>query len=169
MKYLCKFFQNLCLICLFLIIANLSVIASDCGCKEAKIDDIPKTGTIFLWENVGIVKNLKGVVLFPDATTELENAVVEIYKISKNTKTLSEVEHSYEEIKEITKKKRKAACLTAENGKFCFPKLSKGKYLLKIGHKNDSQFSAKYIFVTIDKKNPQSIDSELKVSLVLSI
>ena len=56
----------------------------------------------------------------------ISEAVIEVYEYSVSDKELPayEVEHS---------KKRKTACLTGERGEFCIPRLSAGKYLLKVG------------------------------------
>lgn len=62
------------------------------------------------------VREIRGVVLLPNGEV-LTDAVVEVYE---NSLKVSAENVTYETVSQITSVDRKAACLTAKNGRFCF-------------------------------------------------
>ena len=68
--------------------------------------------------------------------------------------------------KNVQKKKlqhRIAACITGEDGKFCFNKLPAGKYELLLSI--DGGWGRSHVYVVIDPRNRKATNSELTVSM----
>ena len=59
-------------------------------------------------------------------------------------------------------KKRKTACGTAKNGKFCFKNLPEGMYILRIGSNRlvNSGMNEIYYVVEVDRKNGKNYEIE---------
>lgn len=106
-----------------LILGNRS--NNSCVCRPAAADDSAHGANEFIQYTTNSVRQVRGSVILPNGEP-ISEAVIEVYEYSVSDKELPayEVEHS---------KKRKTACLTGERGEFCIPRLSAGKYLLKVG------------------------------------
>jgi hypothetical protein len=111
------------------------------------------------------VREVRGVVLSPSGEV-MSDAVVEVFE---NPLKVSAANITYEDVKRITSVDRKLACLPAKDGRFCLKNLRPGKYLLRIGHRYDPQFSAMHVMVILDPNGRYSSRSALRVTLNLSI
>ena len=111
------------------------------------------------------VKELRGVVLYPNGKV-MSDAVVEVYE---NRLPVSAGDLTYEDVKRITSVHRKAACITAKDGRFCFKYFRPGRYVLRIGHRFDPQLSAVHVIVTLNPSGRPGSKSELRVELQISI
>lgn len=139
--------------------------SKNCYCRNAG-DQSPKLGTVFTTINGGRVKAIRGVVSYPNGEV-MADAVIEVFK---RLRKVDGHNYTYEDVKRITTAGRKAACRTAKNGRFCFKNLRPGKYLLRIGHLYDGQFSAVHVLLTLDPNGQTQFKrSELRVELPLSI
>jgi hypothetical protein len=138
--------------------------SSKCQCRKVK-DESPKLGTVFVTMNGGRVRKLQGTVFSPGGSV-MKDAIVEVYD---NRSNADDENISYDALKESTSRKRKAACMTGGDGGFFFTNLPPGRYLLIVGHRNDSQFSAMRVVVTLDPRRKNSSNEDLKIELVLSI
>ena len=96
----------------------------------------------------------------------MKDAVVEVFA---NPLTASDESITYADVTRITSSKRRMACITGADGRFCFTKLPPGRYLLRIGHRSDSQFSAMHVLLTLEPQGRHSSARDLRVELVLSI
>ena len=153
--------MNLFLTVSFLLILSTFSSSSNCSCIKT-VSETPKLGTVFSMMNGKRVKELRGVVLYPNGEV-MSDAVVEVYE---NRLPVSDGNLSYEDVKRITSVATKAACITAKDGRFCFKYFRPGRYLLRIGHRYDSQFSAMHV---INPSGRPSSKSELRVELQISI
>ena len=156
--------MNICAILALLILLAVPLPSSKCRCRKVK-DESPVLGTVFATMNGGRVRKLQGTVFSPSGNV-MEDAIVEVYD---NRSNADDEYISYEAVKESTNLKRKTACMTGEDGRFCFTSLPPGRYLLIVGHRNDSQFSAMRVVVTLDPRGTKSSNEDLKIELVLSI
>jgi hypothetical protein len=133
-------------------------------CKKVT-EESPVLGTVFLTMNGGRIKSIRGVVLYPGGEV-MNDAIVEVFD---NPLKASAESISYAEVNQITNSKRRVACLTGKDGAFRFAKLPSGRYLLRIGHRSDSQFSAAHVVVILDPLSKRSSSKRLTVELVMSI
>jgi hypothetical protein len=138
--------------------------SKNCYCRKAW-DQSPKLGNIFTTMNGGRVKAIRGVVSYPNGEV-MEDAVVEVFK---SPPKLNPDSYTYEDVERITRGDRKAACRTPRNGRFCFKHLRAGKYLLRVGHLYDAQFSAVHVILILNPKARRSSRNELRIELPLSI
>ena len=135
--------------------------AKDCGCKTALKDDIPLGGNVVIVERAGTVKQIRGVTRFDVDGKTFEDVVVEVFKISKSEeKNLAD-----NAWKVVENKKRKTACVTNKNGKFCFKGLPKGTYVLRVGTRTRNVEYFNYVHIIV-KVNPKvGKGKEIKVGL----
>ncbi|HEV8368817.1 MAG TPA: carboxypeptidase-like regulatory domain-containing protein [Pyrinomonadaceae bacterium] len=82
---------------------------------------------------------------------------------------MSDENISYADVMRITSSKRRMACITGADGEFWFSKLPPGNYLLRIGHRSDSQISAVHVLLTLEPHGRHSSTKDLKVEPVMSI
>ena len=156
--------MNTLALLIILIFLALPIETTKCQCQKAE-DDTPALGTLFVSMNGGRVKNLQGVILSPDGKV-MKDAIVEVFE---NRSKAEDENISGAEVSQSSGLKRKAACLTAENGEFCFTNLPPGRYLLRAGHRSDGQFSAVYVVVTLDPHGKSSSNEGLRAELAVSI
>jgi len=135
----------------------------DCGWKTSAE---PGEGTIFATMSGGTMKFIRGRVYYPDGTPA-KNIVVEVYRNRLGKVSIEDV--SYKQVKTIISRERIAARLILKGGRFCFRNLPAGKYLLRIGSRDDPQFSAMNVFVTVAPKSQKYLRRGLKVDLAMSI
>src|SRR5947208_172546 len=128
---------------LSLIIGALVTFPSNCSCAKASDVDVPHEANETIEINGSVVKNLTGTVFLPGGEAA-EDLVVEVYDVPK--------EHPNSGVYEIVgSRKRRTACVTSTNGTFCFSDLPAGKYLLKVGTRQQKDFNALYVRVTLDR------------------
>jgi hypothetical protein len=138
--------------------------AKDCGCRNALNNDIPLGGNEIITENVGTVKQVRGVTRFLVSGKNFEDVVVEVFNISKN----EEKNLVNDAWKIVENKKRKVACITGKSGKFCFKTLPKGAYVLRVGTRTRKVEYFNYVHVIV-KVNPKSKQNKkIKVDLKLA-
>lgn len=115
--------------------------------------------------NGGRVKAVRGIVLYPNGEV-MEDAVVEVFECPLKVNAAN---YTYKDVERVTNVKRKTACRTAKNGRFCFNNLRPGKYLLRIGHQYDGQISAVHVIVVVDPNARRGSKSDLRIELQMSI
>jgi protocatechuate 3,4-dioxygenase beta subunit len=98
------------------------------------------------------VKKVYGVVHDP-LGGRLEDALVEVFADDGTDVTPTS-----------DSKKRVAACITGEKGKFCFDGLKPGKYILAVGCQG---FNITFIKLILDSKGRRSSSKPLDVELAL--
>jgi hypothetical protein len=135
-----------------------------CAFRKA-VDESPRLGNLFTTMNGGRVKEVRGIVLYPNGEV-MEDAVVEVFE---SPLRLDVANYTYKDVERITNVERKAACRTAKSGRFCFKNLRPGKYLLRIGHLYDFQFSAVHVLVVVNPNGRRGSRSDLRIELPLSI
>jgi hypothetical protein len=152
------------LIFLLLGSTSISVFCRDCGKKTS---DIPVEGTTFMSMTGGTVKSIFGRAYYTYSEIPAQNIIVEVYR--NRLSKISLGEEDYKVVAEIISHKRIKARLIEKGGRFCFRSLPAGKYLLRIGMRDDPQFSPMNVFVTVAPKAKQSSRRILRVNLAMSI
>jgi hypothetical protein len=126
-------------------------------CKQAGDEDRPRGGK-FVFGGEGKFKTIYGTVLSKDESGKFEplgDVVVELYSYSggANQEDVS---------KAVREQKRVAACLTGGDGKYSFPELKPGRYLLRAGSRISDTYDEVHAILTLDPSRPPS---ELKILL----
>ena len=140
---------------LILILGNGS--NNSCVCRPAVADDSAHGANESIQYTAKSVREIRGNVTLPNGEP-ISEAVIEVYEYSVSDKKLPVyvVENS---------KKRKTACLTDERGEFCIPRLSAGKYLLKVGTRSAVGINNAYIIVNLIP----NLDSRRKLEISLQL
>lgn len=162
------------LILIFLL--NFTAKGQKCHCLSASKIDVPSQGNQMMISSEGKVKQVKGTVEWAYNLEPMENAVIEVFKTSEEEITKLTSYNGYSDDPDIARdqkiyqiardKKRKTACRTAKNGRFCFRNLSKGLYILRIGLNRSADKSGMnevYYVVEIDRKNGQNHEIEAAI------
>lgn len=114
-----------------------------CSCKKASADDLPHGANEIIEYSETTVKRIAGRVVNP-LEEPIEDAVVEIYEIRPTDRKI----HSY---KLIEGRQRKTACITSEDGSFCFPDLPSGQYVIRAGTGHSAGMQEVFIKVKVDR------------------
>lgn len=137
------------LICLL----GLSQLAA-AQCKKPKDEDTPHGANKPVLVDGRRVGRIYGRTLFPDNAAKegwvrAKDVVVEIYDYSGDG--------SRESISKVVREqKRVAACLTGGDGKFSFPELKPGMYLLRVGTRAPSRYNEIQVILLIDPKERET-------------
>jgi len=99
--------------------------ASNASCKKARPEQTPNGANELIVLEERTVGVLRGIVSI-GAGGPASDVVVEIYRYNGGTDGLKMQEF-------IKSAKRSIACLTSKNGRFAFPQLKPGRYLLRAG------------------------------------
>ena len=143
-----------------------------CSCLSASKKDVPSQGNVLVILNGGKVKQVKGVVSWGNGKGVMENSVIEVFKVSESEIDKKVSYNGYSNDPDIARdqkiydiaqdKKRKTACRTGKNGKFCFKNLPKGMYILRLGLNRsvNSGMNEIYYVVEVDRKNGKNHEIE---------
>jgi hypothetical protein len=142
----------------FLIFCLTAIAKDRCNCRQTPPDESTHWGG-----NLGVVyqetktyKTIQGVVL--DMDEPFPGVLVEIF---------DEPDYllfGYPQYQELQKKQHRiAACKTREDGRFCFPNISKGKYEIRASF--DSGFDVTHVWVQIDPRNSQAKKADMKIPI----
>ncbi len=132
-------------------------------CRPASDEDFPHGANILVIYKERTVRKIKGQINFLDGPAN--DVVVEIFEVTDSESDLEPHELA-------SSKGRRAACVTAKNGRFRFPDLSSGRYVLRAGTRKPDGFNYVHISITINKawwKNWFSRGKELKLELSVGI
>jgi hypothetical protein len=133
----------------------LSFTALFAECRKAKPEDVPHGANEFLQLNTQIISRVNGTVFYPNNEPAAE-IVVEVHRNPANLDTSLAVEAP-----------RLAACITAEDGKFSFPEIKPGKYVLRIGIRNPAGVNEMLVPIIVKKFRWLRKRSALKLKLEL--
>src|SRR5258708_22176916 len=92
--------------------------SSNCSCAKALDSDRPNGANELIEIRGPVVKNLIGSVVYPDGRVA-KDIVVEVYDLLQDSSAIPTNEI-------VGARRRKAACVTATDGVFCFPNLPSG-------------------------------------------
>lgn len=131
------------LLSLFLILTSVISFPakSDCPCRPALESDHPHGANETIEYSVGTVKRIQGRVTLPNGEPVSE-AVVEVYEYRGNARNKFPFEMA---------ETRKTACLSDENGNFCFADLPPGWYVLKVGTRATAGINESYVRVKLER------------------
>ena len=115
-----------------------------CSCQKASADDLPHGANEIIELSETTVKRVHGRVVNP-IDEPVEAAVVEIYEIAP-------ADNKVESYKLVEKRQRKTACITSEDGSFCFPDLPSGQYVIRAGTGRSAGMNEVFMKVKVDRR-----------------
>jgi hypothetical protein len=117
-----------------------------CSCRIASGDDIPHGANEDIEYAERTVKNISGLVRYALVEGTIGDVVVEIYDVAY-------VDRKLRPRQIVGLRTRRAACVTATDGKFCFPNLPSGKYVLRAGTRSfNGGMNEVYMRVNVDRR-----------------
>lgn len=126
-------------------LAAVSLPDRRCLCQKALQDDLPHGANETVEFSGETVKRITGRVYYVSNGLPVEDVVVEIYEIREADTKLGPYE-----IK--NGKERRAACITSNDGSFCFSDLPSGHYLLRAGTRGSSGWNEAFMKVNLDRR-----------------
>jgi protocatechuate 3,4-dioxygenase beta subunit len=130
-----------------------------CGCVPASENEATRWGgnEDIVVKEEKVYRQLNGAVTFQDEEPA-SGALVEVYTHPEYL-LMSYAERE----KEKKKQRRVAACITGEDGKFCFGSIEGGKYELRVSQ--GSGMNVTHIYVEVDPYSGVSTEDELTAVL----
>ena len=117
-----------------------------CSCQTALERDLPHGANETIQYAETTVKRVSGRVAYWNGDQPVADVVVEIYEIPAADRKLK-----VHEI--IEQRQRKIACVTSNDGSFCFPDLPSGRYLVRAGVRNPhAGMNEVFMKVNVDRR-----------------
>jgi hypothetical protein len=135
------------LFCSMLVLLAVSSLSERrCSCQKALERDLPHGANETIEYSEKTVKRIAGRVAYWNNNEPAQDVVVEIYEIPHAVKKLKPHEI-------VSRRHRKAACVTLQDGRFCFPELPSGRYLVRAGARNaNAGMNEVQIQVNLDRR-----------------
>jgi|SRR5215475_7548692 len=133
---------------------------SECDCKPvaANANERPHGANEFILIPDIKVKRIAGKVFRQLSDYPENEAIVEVFNYSSSSL-------DYKDVQNALVKKRRAACMTGENGVFCFNKLPPGRYLLRAGTRKFAAMNEIHAIVIVLPKNQKGSTEEIELTL----
>ena len=143
---------------LLLVLLPVCIAPQDCKCVITTSEDSTRHGgnQLVTFVEKRTFEELNGIVLDVNGTA-LEGVLVELFDQPEWIKN--------DGTPRPTNQKRLHACVTAKDGRFCFPKLAKGNYELRVSR--DAGWNPSFIFVRIDPKASRARKKPIEVLLTV--
>lgn len=100
-----------------------------CTCRTALETERAHGANELIEYSETTVKRIRGRVAYSD-DTPVGDVVVEIYDITSADRKLK--------VHEVGQRQRRTACVTSNDGSFCFPDLPSGRYVMRVGTRSAS-------------------------------
>ena|SRR5262245_21240272 len=142
-----------------LILVSLLSGSLQCDCKTVPTNEISHGANEFILLSELKVNRIAGRALLPDGEPENE-AIVEVFNYSSSST-------DYKDVDSALNSERRAACMTGENGAFCFNKLPPGRYLLRAGTRKSTGINQIHAIITVLPNNQKAPTRELELRLTL--
>src|SRR5215813_4707700 len=127
-------------------------------CKNAKDGDVPHGANMLIQLTDQTVSSIRGEVSWPTGEPA-KDIVVEIFIYTGGD--------SSEDMNKALAQKRVAACITGEDGKFAFPQLKRGKYLLRAGTRESAGIDETEVVLVVDPHSTKHKNDRLRIPLEL--
>jgi len=142
-----------------LILVSLLSGSSQCNCKTVPANETSHGANEFILLTELKVNRIAGKVLLQNGEP-VNEAVVEVFNYSSSST-------DYKDVDSTLSGKRRAACMTGENGAFCFNKLPPGRYLLRAGTRKSAGINQIHAIITVLPNHQKATTGELELRLTL--
>ncbi len=142
-----------------LILVSLLSGSSQCNCKTVPANETSHGANEFILIDELKVNGIAGKVLLPDEEP-VNEAIVEVFNYSSSST-------DHKDVDSALNSERRTACMTGENGAFCFNKLPPGRYLLRAGTRKSVGINQIHAIITVLPNNQKATTGELELRLTL--
>jgi hypothetical protein len=142
-----------------LILVSLLSGSSQCNYKTVPANETSQGANEFILIDELKVNGIAGKVLLPDEEP-VNEAIVEVFNYSSSST-------DHKDVDAALTKKRRAVCITGENGAFCFNKLPPGRYLLRAGTRKSVGINQIHAIITVLPNNQKAPTGGLELRLTL--
>ena len=144
------------LVCAFALGVVIVADVAEARCKNAKDGDVPHGANELIQLTDQTVSSIRGEVSWPTGEPA-KDIVVEIFIYTGGD--------SSEDMNKALAQKRVAACITGEDGKFSFPHVKRGKYLLRAGTRESRGINETCIILVVDPHSTKNTGAGLRIPL----
>jgi len=130
-------------------------ITSRAECRKAHDDEVPQGANMLVELTEQKIHDLFGTVFLP-ADEPAEDIVVEVYRQSGK-----------QEYNQTVQQKRLAACVTRAEGKFSFPGLKPGTYLVQAGVRRPHGINITYVIINLKSNGSGNRGRGIRIPLTL--
>ena len=141
-----------------LILVSLLSGSPQCNCKTVPANETSHGANEFVLHADIKVNRIAGKLLL--AGDPVNEAIIEVFNYPSSSTDYKDVNAAL-----YYYKKRRAACLTGEDGAFCFNKFPPGSYLLRAGTRKSSGINQIHAIITVLPKNQKAPTGELELRL----
>lgn len=133
--------------------------ASAAQCRTAKENEAPHGANELIQLKSWTLPRVYGTVLWPTGEAA-KKIVVEIFHFKGS-------DDDYRDLNTAIEQPRTMACVTGDDGKFSFPGLKPGKYLLRAGTSDEAGVNETYIVLVVKRhaRNPGKDGLEIRLHL----
>lgn len=133
--------------------------ASAAQCREAKENEVPHGANELIQLKSRTVPRIYGTIFWPTGEAA-KKTVVEIFHFEGS-------DDDYRDLNTAIEQPRTMACVTGEDGKFSFPGLKPGKYLLRAGTSDEAGVNETYIVLVVKRHARKAGKDGLEIILHL--
>lgn len=133
--------------------------ASAAQCRAAKENEVPHGANELIQLKSRTVPRVYGTVLWPTGEAA-KKIVVEIFHFEGS-------DDDYRDFNAAIEQPRTMACVTGDDGKFSFPGLKLGKYLLRAGTSDEAGVNETYIVLVVKRHSRKPGKDGLEITLHL--
>jgi len=144
------------LVCAFALGVVIVADVAEARCKNGKDGDVPHGANELIQLTDQTVSSIRGEVSWPTGEPA-KDIVVEIFIYTGGD--------SSEDMNKALAQKRVAACITGEDGKFSFPHVKRGKYLLRAGTRESRGINETCIILVVDPHSTKNTGAGLRIPL----
>jgi hypothetical protein len=130
-------------------------ITSRAECRKAQDNEVPNGANELIALREQKIRGLFGTIFLPN-DEPAEDVVIEVYSL-----------HGYEDYSVTTRTKRLAACVTGGDGRFSFPELKPGRYLLRAGVRSPHGINITYVIIVLKSNGSGDKGRGIRIPLTL--
>ncbi|MFN7944596.1 MAG: carboxypeptidase-like regulatory domain-containing protein [Blastocatellia bacterium] len=149
---------------LILLLSGFVTNKQDCKCSPPKPNETTYQGgnELVIYKEDEVLRVVRGVVLQPDLNP-MENALVELF--SPPSHKLYDYYHPVRG--KIKESKRVAACKTGADGIFCFGRIPRGQYELRVSKDEFSAWNPTHVFIQVNPRSQRAVNKTVEVIMKL--
>ena len=117
-------------------------IVCNAECRRAQEDEVPHGANELIELKEQTIKRVFGTISIGFGNSApTPNVVIEVYRTTEN-----------QDFQKTVQQKRLTACVTGPDGRFSFPELKPGRYLLRVGMREPAGINVAYVPIIVQSR-----------------